>query len=212
MNATHYAGYIWQSKLCAWLYGPMYVWGKFLFSDYSITTIFAAFQYIFYMQVRLLFQIGAEWDSQCGEGNVSKFNSLTCQVITGQFLNFLQFHIREFIAPQQFSSIYPGVQSKSPPGWRLKFWFINILLYTYIHIKNMKIVFQFNIAIEGDLNQNFRIQCPKQLLYHFCIGLFKIHFYTDVVGCLLARSLRIHIQIFSFVKNNSLFQFLQDLQ
>ena len=69
----------------------------------------------------------------------------------------------------------------------------------------MKIVFQFNIAIEGDLNQNFRIQCPKQLLYHFCIGLFKIHFYTDVVGCLLARSLRVHIQIFSFVNNNSLF-------
>ena len=34
------------------------------------------------MQVRLLFQIGAkpieaEWDSQWGEGNVSKFNSLT---------------------------------------------------------------------------------------------------------------------------------------
>jgi hypothetical protein len=26
MNATHYAAlYIWQSKLCAWLYGPMYV-------------------------------------------------------------------------------------------------------------------------------------------------------------------------------------------
>ena len=55
--------------------------GKFLFSDYSIT-IFPAFQYIFYMQMRLLFQIGAKsfeakWDSQWLEGNVSKFDSLT---------------------------------------------------------------------------------------------------------------------------------------
>jgi hypothetical protein len=78
MNATHYAAYI----CVAWLFGPMYVSGKFLFSDYSITTIFHAFQYIFYMQVRLLFQIGAkwfeaEWDSQWLGGNVSKFSSLT---------------------------------------------------------------------------------------------------------------------------------------
>jgi hypothetical protein len=68
----------------------------------------------------------------------------------------------------------------------------------------MKIVFQFNIAIAGGVNQNFRIQCPKQLLCHFCNRLFKIHFYTDVVGCPLARSLHIHIQIFGYLNNNSL--------
>ena len=75
------------------------------------------------------------------------------------------------------------------------------LVYQYItihirDIKNMKIVFQFNIAIAGGLNQNFRIQFPKQLLCHFCNGLFKIHFYKDVVGCLLGRSL--HIPIYKF--------------
>ena len=46
-------------------------------------------------------------------------------------------------------------------------------------------------------------QNTKQLLCHFCNGLFKIHFYTDMVECLLARSLHIHIQIFSLVNNNS---------
>ena len=43
------------------------------FSVYSITTIFPAFQYIFYIQVRLLFQMGPN--------------------------QTLQLHIREFIAP-----------------------------------------------------------------------------------------------------------------
>ena len=57
----------------------------------------------------------------------------------------------------------------------------NILLYISVTLKiYMKIVFQFNIAIAGGLNQNFRIQFPKQLLYYICNGLFKIHFYTDM--------------------------------
>jgi hypothetical protein len=36
----------------------MHARGKFLFSDYTVT-IFPAFQYIFYMQVSLLLQMGA---------------------------------------------------------------------------------------------------------------------------------------------------------
>jgi mRNA deadenylase 3'-5' endonuclease subunit Ccr4 len=52
----------------------MHARGKFLFSDYTVT-IFPAFQYIFYMQVSLLLQMGA--NGIAGEDNGSKFNSLT---------------------------------------------------------------------------------------------------------------------------------------